>query len=205
MRGCVSFLLASVLAAIASAVTITFDEAGPAPSLFANANPLRTQYIALGIDFFGPAGAALDGGAILHQDGNFGISAHSGTNFLAFNRSAGVFMLNGGRPLDPEHLVFSTPITSISIFASGGFSPATFALSGFDAANNRIGTTIIDTAAGQWGQLTLSGGNMFTVTLVEISNRSSFVYDDLSFTPVPEPATLAFLGLGATILWRRRR
>jgi hypothetical protein len=196
--------IALALVGSASAVTITFEELGLQTGFFVNANPLRNEYNALGVNFFGPG--ISDGGAILNQSGNFGVNAHSGEHFLAFNRSTnGTTMLNGGRPIDPEQINFSTTATTVSIWASGGSETGTFAITGFNSSGGYLGTTIINTAVGQWGLLTFTNANIDHVTLSELSNAGSFVYDDLNFSTVPEPASIAALGLGALALIRRRK
>jgi hypothetical protein len=192
-----------VLVAPASAVTITFDEFGAQPGFFNQLNPLRNEYSGMGVSFLGPG--VDDGGAIINQSGNFGVNAHSGENFLGFNRGSSVSMLNGGRPFDPEQINFASTATSVSIWASGGFEAGTFAMTGFNSSGGYLGTTIINTAIGQWGLLSFANPNIDHVTLSELSNAGAFVYDDLNFSTVPEPASWAALGLGAAALMRRRK
>lgn len=198
--------LVAVAASSASALTISFDEAGPATGLFNNANPLTTDYSGIGVTFSGPN--PMDGGAILNQSGAFGVNALSGTNFLAFNRAgtAGVQMLNGGHPYDPEQINFSVAVNTVSINASGGNFKGVFVMTAFDSSNNLLGGSAIATAVGQWGLLSFnSSTNISKVVLTEATNAGYFVYDDLSTSAVPEPASMAVLGLGAAALIRKRR
>ena len=94
------FIAPLALTVQSAADVITFDELGTQPAGFFLVEPLRNEYA--GLRFSGPS--ALDGGAILDQDGNFGIEARSGRNFLAFNRGDSVLMANGGRQIGRAHV-----------------------------------------------------------------------------------------------------
>jgi len=201
-------LLAAVLVAgvcaPAQAAFIDFDDA-PAPSLFGDAVALTEAYAGLGVHFVGPA--ALDGGAILDQNGNFGVTAHSGRNFLAFNR--GALMLDGGKPRDPETILFDEPMSFISIYAAGGFEQDEFTMEAYNAANVLVDT---DTVATQdWARLSVSSAaGIHRVVLTQTSDNAAFTYDDLSFRPasvvVPAPGALLLGTLGTGLLgWLRRR
>ncbi|MBC1223912.1 PEP-CTERM sorting domain-containing protein [Nostoc sp. UCD121] len=177
-----------------------------APSLFFDSTALTNLYAPLGVNFSGPG--QLSGGSIIDQLGNFGVNALSGANFLAFNR--GAILSNGGIPTDPETISFADPIIDFSIFASGGFVSNTFQVQAFDINNLLLGTSKINTAVGEWGQLNFSSslGDVSKVVLTGTGAASFFVYDNLSFTPasksVPEPGSLlglvTFATFGATSL-----
>jgi hypothetical protein len=183
-------------------VTINFDDLGTAPTLFVNANPLRNEYSALGVTFSGPG--PLDGGAVL-SGSSFGVSALSGPNLLAYSRSATATLLNGGKPLPPGTLTFSTPALNVSIYASGGTQAAAFQITAYNAMNNVVGVGTVSTAGGQWGLLSVSASSIARAEITETSGDVAFVFDNLSFTPVPEPATILALGLGVAAVVRRRR
>ncbi len=182
-----------------------------APSIFIDSTALTNLYAPLGVNFSGPA--QLSGGSILNQSSNFGVSALSGSNFLAFNR--GSILSDGGLPTDPETISFTDLIGDFSIFASGGSNSNTFQLQAFDINNLLLGTATITTAVGEWGQLSFSSslGNISRVLLTGIGANNTFVYDNLSFTPasksVPEPGSvlglLAFGACGATSLLKRKQ
>lgn len=60
----------------------------------------------------------LDGGAILDQEGNFGVSGYSAPNFLAFNCEAQ--LSDGGIPRAPERLTFSSLVSYVEINVGSG-------------------------------------------------------------------------------------
>jgi hypothetical protein len=152
---------------------INFDDVA-APCGFIETNPLRDAYAAFGVTFSGPA--ALDGGAILNECGNFGVSGYSSPNFLAFNCQ--VYMANGGLAQGPETLDFSEPMGYVSILAAAGTyagSPATMVA--YEAAGAIIDSeTITLTANAQL--LTVAGCGIVAVV---ISGPCVFILDDLAF------------------------
>lgn len=195
--------LGTISTAQASLINFDTDANGNpinAPSFFTNSTALTNLYAPLGVTFSGPV--QLSGGSILNQSSSFGVNALSGSSFLAFNR--GAILANGGLPIDRQSISFADPISDFSIFASGGFESNTFQLQAFDINNLLLGTNTITTAVKEWGQLSFSSslGNISQVILTGIGADNTFVYDNLSFTPVsksvPEPASLiGILGLGA--------
>jgi hypothetical protein len=168
-------------------------------------------YAPKGVNFSGPG--QLSGGSILNQFGNFGVNPLSSSNFLAFNRDA--ILSNSGVPTDPETISFTEAIADFSIFASGGVFSNTFQLQAFDINNIFLGANTINTAVGEWKELSFSSslGNVSKVVLTGTGAATFFVYDNLSFTPasksVPEPGSLiGILGLGAfgvTCLCKRKQ
>jgi len=191
------------LTAPSTAGVVTFDELGAHPSDFFLVNPLRDEYA--GLRFSGPS--ALDGGAILDQNSNFGISARSGRNFLAFNRLPAATMANGGRPLDPETIEFlSSPVSSVEIYCFGTNS-LNFVMEGFDSNGKLVTRSEIANNNTAWVRLAISSTTPISkVSLSETKGGSpAWIFDDLSFTPIPAPAGLAALGLGSVFLVRRRR
>jgi len=178
---------------------INFDDAG-ASCVFMQTIHLSEQYASLGVHFQGPGGN--DGGAILNQCGNFGVSAASGVNFLAFNRNA--LLSDGGVPKDPETILFDYLMTDVSIYAAGGNWPSTFTMQAYNSINILVDTDTITTT--DWGPLSVSSAaGIKYVILQEIGGDNAFVYDDISFTPVPEPTTFLLLSLGAAVLLKKRK
>jgi hypothetical protein len=207
----VASVCALLSGAPATAVLINFDTDGSgnpivAPTLFAQTTPLRDAYAAIGVNFSGPS--ALDGGAIL-SGGGFGVQPRSAPNFVAFSRSATAFMQNGGLPRDPETITFNTPLSSASIYASGGGQAATFRLDALDGGGGLITSATGSNVGGQYVQLVIApqATPISRLVLTEIGGDSAFVYDDLEFTVIPEPAGVGAgaLALAAGSLARRRR
>ncbi len=201
--------LLCIAVANCAAVSINFDtDAGGnplvAPTSFSATSPLTTLYSSLGVTFSGPT--SLNGGAILNQGGGFGVPARSSPNFLAFNRTTTVPMLNGGLPRDPETLTFNPPLLDVSIFASGGGQATSFRMEAFDGGGGSLGSTIQNSAAAAYVQLSLASGSpIASVVLTEVGGDTAFVYDDLNFTPIPEPASLGTVLLASLLSRRRRR
>lgn len=211
MAAATGVVLIALGAVSTKAAVINFDTDAngdpiDAPPFFVDATQLIDLYAPLGVRFSGPSGN--NGGAILNQDGNFGVDARSGENFLAFNRE---IQLGDGVFTDPETISFDTPLTRVSIFASGGFDRSTFQLDAFDINNLLVGSSVITAPPGTYRRLSVSStsGDISQVILTETGVDDAFVYDDLSFTPVPEPSSVLSTLAGAFgtgwMLKRRQR
>jgi hypothetical protein len=190
--------------ASAAPITISFDvdsDNNPltAPGLFLETSPLRTLYSPLGVTFAGPGPD--DGGAILDQSSNFDVNARSGRNFLAFNADA--VYPSGGFARAPESLLFDPPISEASIYAGVGDSHL-FRMDAFDANGLLVDTDLAGLGASSYVQLSVSGAAITRIELSAQKGDDEFVFDDLTFTPVPEPSTLALALLGALALALRR-
>jgi len=159
-----------------TAQTIDVDFELSAPCGFAGTTPLREEYALLGLHFFGPG--PWDGGAVLDQCGNFGISPRSGVDFLAFN-SGGAGLPNNGTPRPPEEIQFDQRITQASIWVGYG-SSVSVRMDAFDGPL-LVGTNTVQTQ--NWAQLTVSAPGGFT-RVVLTSPSTVFVLDDLSLVPI---------------------
>ncbi|QJF52754.1 PEP-CTERM sorting domain-containing protein [Roseobacter ponti] len=182
----------------ATATTITFDEAGAAPSLFGNAEPLTDAYASEGITFSG-------GWEILDQDGNFGLDALSGRNFLAFNTLvAGV--------TNELTVMFDAPVSSVG-GQLGSRDVISWTIEAF-LGDVAAGSTGVTNASNEYTPFSLTG-SFDRVTI--LADRPNGVLDDLTFGDpdvgpdpdvVPLPATLPLLLValgGAGLLSRRRK
>lgn len=164
----------TAIARSTTAVFIDFDDAEQ-PCTFMRTTALTTAYAGLGVTFEGPAG--LDGGAILHECGNFGVTGHSSPNFLAFN-SVGL-CADGGVARGPETLHFSPPVTQVSMLVAIGYGggPEPVSLRAYDASNALVsGQSVLPQPFVQL--LSVHGPGIVRVV---IDGPSVFIVDDLAF------------------------
>lgn len=191
-------ILAGVCGA-ASAQLITFDELGDQPSGFAQTTALRAQYAGLGVTFSGAE--EMDGGAILNVNSNFGIAPRSGENFLAFNANAA--LNDGGRPFGPQTISFAGGASAVSIYGASGDGTTRFTMQSFDENGTQLGQVIVS-ASDTWEEIALSGGNIAYV-VISSDGDDTFVMDDLSWTAIPAPSSMALAGVLVLGAARRRR
>jgi hypothetical protein len=187
--GALSLAFLAVASAPAATIVIDFDQdpagnAIVAPVLFRDATPLTGEYAALGVTFAGPT--AISGGAILDQDSNFGVSASSGMNFLAFNPDSQ--LANGGVPSGPETLLFNPPVMEVSVLG-GGKDPVTLQMQAFDAQGVLIVSDTQTTRQNSYERLRVTGREIHRVVLQRLEGDTLWVFDDLTFVHIPEPPT----------------
>lgn len=196
---CVMLLFADLAAP--ALIDFDFDPDGNpivAPSLFIEATALRDLYAPLGVLFRGPG--LRDGGAILDQDSNFGgVSAVSGRNFLAFNPTD-LFLADGGRPYGPETILFTLPVTHVSMFVYWG-SP--FTLEAYDADDSLVASLTIPVTT-EFTPVSVSS-HLGISRLVLAGGSLSFLIDDLEFWAVPEPNATSILLAGVVLTFQFRR
>ncbi|SBT05662.1 exported hypothetical protein [Candidatus Accumulibacter aalborgensis] len=191
--GAAAFLCAAALtSASASATTIGFES-------LADLDPVTTQFSPSGVTFANTI--ALKAGLSLN-DGEF--PPHSGS----------VVISDDGGPMT---MLFSTPVTQVGVFFTYAL-PLT--LTAWDVLDHVVGSLpsafANNTAASgdpgslpnEWLQLAFASG-IAKLTVEGDALGSSFVLDDLSFTPTglpaPEPGTSVLMAIGLTSLLAGRR
>ncbi len=165
---------------------IDFDD-GTQPCNFVSTIALTTEYSAFGVVFSGPGG--LDGGAILDQCGNFGVTGYSAPNFLAFNVNSA--LSNGGIPRGPETLTFSQTVDTVAV--NGGHSSSgSITLECFNGAGAPVGSqSVTGTAALQPLSVTATG--QIASCRLTFSGTVA-VFDDLTYNPAI-PVELQWFGV----------
>jgi hypothetical protein len=153
---------------------INFDDQTE-PCYFADTTRLTDRYQTLGVIFEGPGGN--DGGAILDECSNFGVSGHSSPNFLAFN--SGLTMSDGGIPKGPETILFATPVSEVqAIVGSNSGAGQTLTMAAYDAESALVNSATV-TLASQMKAIKVSGQGI--VRAVISTTASVFVLDDLTW------------------------
>ncbi len=151
---------------------INFDELS-APCLFFFTVALTDEYDPLGVTFSGPGG--FNGGAVLDECSNFGVTGYSPPNFLAFNSESD--LADGGIPDGPETLTFTPPVDSVRI-SGGSVEAIPIMMECFDDLGASMGSSSITaTPALQ----TLRVANTGIETCVLSFTGESAAFDDLVY------------------------
>jgi len=130
----------STIPAAASNI-INFDSVG-APPLFLETVALR---FVGDVSFNGSSLKPLNGGAIVNEGGNFGVTGYSAPNFLAFN--CGAVMSDGGIPQLPEVIRFPEEVTGVSLkIGTGILSGKRVTLSGIGSLGIEDRTVLLSSA-----------------------------------------------------------
>jgi len=153
-------------------ISISFDERF-APVFFARTVALRDLYAPIGVRFHGADNN--DGGAILDEDDDWGVTGYSYPNILAFNR--GGVMRDGGVPQPPEVVIFDVPVSHFEIKAEGSFgNQVCVFLRAFDSSGRLVARGAIITD-GTLRPVSVDGEMIAKVFIV--SDADSLVLDDL--------------------------
>jgi hypothetical protein len=161
------------LAAGQNAIDIDFDDVS-APCDFSSTQALRGEYAAQGAVFWGQG--PFDGGAILNECSNFGVSGYSAPNFLAFNSGAGYG--NGGVASAPEfiRLLLPSPVQHIELRAGSGSGTGPLTLIGVRADGTTVASSTI-TLGPALQTVAVSGQGI--VGAIITTSAGVFVVDDL--------------------------
>jgi hypothetical protein len=167
-----------------AAGSLNFDDM--APCFFFQTIPVPpTFFKRYGFVLKGPN--ASDGGAILNECAGFLVTGHSSPNFLAFNCIS--TMSNGGTPFLPEKIIFTTPVSGVSLkVGSGGIGDVgqSVTFTAKTALGKIVDTeTVVLASAMTTVNLTSVRSNIkkVVVTLSAGSTACSFVIDDITSTP----------------------
>jgi len=181
--------IASAMAA--HAVTLTFDDLSD--------GTFTTQYSGFGVSSSGTA--EVWGGLGNGDPGNWGLFGTNGSKFLGNNGSPGGYITD---------LNFSSALSGISFDISRS--------NGSDAADTwqaRIydsSTTLIGSQSGGFSDINTWTSVLFNqagISRLEIETFGTgfhpYGVDNVNLAPVPEPASMAAIGLGLAALLRRKR
>lgn len=169
-------LLLSVPPGSATGIThIGFDDA-PAACSFVEATALRGRYAAA--KFSGPG--VKHGGAILNNCAGFGVTARTGSQFLAFRSD--LLLADGGIPKGPETIRLTSRQKSVAIWvnkAGGPSGQARFTLKG-KRAGKTLKTSSVAVETNTWTQLKVKASGGFASVVVSASDPDGiWLADDL--------------------------
>ena len=193
--------------------------------LCAAAGPAFGALIVVDADAFAEGtnlSAAFPGVTLSHGGGGFGggpgiFAVRPDNKVEPFNASTGSLVFGTDTQGDFPHLFreqgfanlradFATATDSVSIdFISNNGSDFGF-LQAFDAANNLLGSyTTADLSLNQFETMTINATGIAYILASGLNGASSGGLDNLKFGTVPEPGTLALLGLAFAGLGFARR
>lgn len=207
MKRILSIALAAVSAS-SFATFINFDDGAVAEGAM-----LSNQYAGMGVTFV----AGTNGHSVPNPSGTTqGFASNSSMQITSSDIGGGVGAPMSGKLLhsfggwlsedgDPVFtMIFSGGITSFSCFAGGIFSAPSTAVYAFNAGGTQIGSAAASgTATTQ--QLLMGSLSGATEVVMTIGDFGDWVgMDNLEFTAVPEPFSMATVGLGIAAMIRRR-
>lgn len=176
-------------AGFAHAAVINFEEMAATN----NGVALSGAYGATGVSF-SATNAGIWGGLGNGDPGNWQVAGTNGGQFLGFNGA------NAGYG---ETVTFATGVgfVSVDFSRSNGSADETIELDAFDGATLVASTTAVLGGLNTWSTLAVSGAHITSIQWAGTgSDFHPYAVDNLQFRDagqrVPEPASLALLGLG---------
>jgi len=131
--------------------------------------------------------------------GTIGWQEYIGSTYIALN--PGVYTLSMAVIYDAHNPGGYTSPAGLDIFLAEGTGPYNF-----------IGSLAQNTGSDQWElrsmSIVINSADMYSIGIQAQVGSAGSAYlgvDDVQLNPVPEPATMAALGLGAAAMIRRRR
>lgn len=176
---------ASTIASGAFAVTIDFDDLTP-DTIVTNQYATATF-------------SSSAGNANFAEDQNLGSSL---PNFLCTGPDTG-----GINCIEDTYVDFTNPVNNLSFLAigvndSGKVAEVNIYVNNvFDSTIDVIG----DGTAFSPDLVSIAQSNVTRIEIVSITDTAGIGWDDFTFDPVPEPASMAALALGSAVLLRRRK
>ena len=119
------------------------------------------------------------------------------------------YLADGGIARDPETIHFDSPVSQVSLYAASGNVAADFTMDGYLDGELVASRTV--TSTGGYVLLSVTSPSGMNRVVFRDGSDDAFVFDDLSFEPlpVPEPSIFVLLGMGGagllTYAWRRRK
>ena len=182
----------------------------PLDSLNLGGNP----YIEVGpsLTFANVGGSGVDVSFVQNTDlraydlSQYGGSAWTGPGLIGLiDMPWTTFSNPGGTDID-----FSAPVSNFSLNAGdfGGDSDTPLEIQAYDSIGNLIGTATSDWGAGVFPPFATLSVNVSGISRIHYSSGGQFpgstFYNEVTFTPAPEPATVVVLGAAILGVLRRR-
>lgn len=193
--------LAGVTPAVAAPIVINFDVDGLGNPIGFNV-PITNQYANLGVTFLGlENGDPININAAPDPDG---VPEPSNPNVLT--NCANASAACPGNRADLVRITFDNPASAIRLMLDslGGLS-VTFNL--YDSASNLLETQTVTSGGSLYVPVIFSATGVSRIEGLQPNDGWAWAMDDLQFesAAVPEPATLALVGLGLAAARARRR